>query len=500
MASNPLTTAASDKTHGYVTEITYPFNYYRELNPNTHALALTASGIAGRALGAPMVYIELGCGLGLSTLVHAAANPQAQFFGLDLNPDHINVARDIAATAGLANVTFLELAFEDMEAAGLPQFDTIAMHGVWSWINQFNRDVILRFIDRHLTTGGVVYSSYNAQPGYSAIMPLRELMMIGYRQADGSIADKVSAGLAFGQRIKSLNATYFRANPLLGQYLDDIMPLSPNYLAHEYFNADWWSFHFSQIVAQHEPLGLTFGGSARLLDHIDALNFTPGMREALGEITDSTARETLKDFFLNCQFRRDLFVRDATRLSNPKAMLMDVAMAAAVLPANVHRVAGTTMLGEIRPQADAALAVATALAEGPASTNALMKHPAAAGMEPDAVLEAVLTMAALGAAEPAMPASGLPARKVRTDRLNTVLWERSLTRDEVHATASPVTGGAVGLPRMEQLFLLARHRGVDATDLVVSAMPGENRTEVNAAYEAFVAARIPLLRNLGIGN
>jgi len=488
----------TDKTHGYVTEVTYPFNYYRELNPNIHCLSLAASGYQARALGEPFVYIELGCGLALGTLVHAAANPQAQFYALDLNPEHISIARSIAAAAGLTNLTFLELAFEDMEAAGLPQFDTIAMHGVWSWINQFNRDVILRFIERHLKPGGVVYSSYNTEPGYSAIMPLRELMMIGYRQANGGVPDKVGAGLAFGQRIKNLGANYFRANPLLTKYLDDIMPLSRNYLAHEYFNADWWAFHFADMARQHASVGLTYAGSARLMDNIDNLNFTPDMRAAINELRDPVDRETLKDFFLNCQFRRDLFARGLPRAADPVANVMNIPIAAAVLPGNVHRVVGTTMLGEVRPQADVALAVVTVLAEGPASAATLMKHPVVAQMSPGTVLDTLLTLAALGAAEPAMPVEGLAARKVRTDALNTVLWERSLARDEVHATASPVTGGAVGFGRLEQLFLLAHKRGVDAADMIVKAIPGQNAREVSEACEMFMTARLPLLRNLGI--
>jgi hypothetical protein len=98
-----------------------------------------------------------------------------------------------------------------------------------------------------------------------------------------------------------------------------------------------------------------------------------------------------------------------------------------------------------------------------------------------------------------MPAEGLAARKERTDKLNAILWERSLHRDEVHATASPVTGGAVGLPRTEQLFMLARHRGVDAAEMIADAIPGQDRNNIAAAYEAFVEMRVPLLQNLGIG-
>jgi hypothetical protein len=237
-----------------------------------------------------------------------------------------------------------------------------------------------------------------------------------------------------------------------------------------------------------------------VLDHLDALNFTDAMREELDQVTDAVDLETLKDFFLNTQFRRDLFVRDAERPTDRIATLLNVPLAAAVLPANVRHVAGSTALGEFRPRLDVMEAVTTVLAEGPASSIELMAHPAVNQMAPDVVLETLLQMAALGAADPAMPAANLAARKVHTDALNAALWARSLLRDEVHATASPVTGGGVGLPRMEQLFLLARHRDVDAVDMALGAMPGEKRSDVARAYDAFVTNRIPLLKNLGIGS
>ena len=494
-----MTAAKPDKTHGYVTEVTYPFNYYRELNPSIQAFALTAAGAKPPALDGGFTYIELGCGLGLSALVHAAANPRATFIATDINPEHIAVASGIAKEAGLENVQFRELAFEDMFDAGLPPFDFIAMHGVWSWINDFNRQTLLKFIDRFLKPGGALYSSYNAQPGYSAIMPLRELMMIGYARAAGPLPDKVGAGLDYGQRIKAVDAAYFRANPLIGKYLDDIMPLARNYLAHEYFNADWWSFYVSQIARDLAPLGLSFAASAYLMDGLDHLNFMPDMRAALAELDDPIQRETLKDFFVNRQFRRDLFVRDSARTADPTAAVDAVPFTAAVLPANVYRVAGATLLmGEVRPQADIATEIATAMLDGPRSVAALMARPAFAQFSAASVREALLTMAALGAAEPALPAATLPARKSRTARLNEVLWARALRGDEVSATASPVPGGAVGLSTAEQLFLLARARGEDAVKLVRQVMPEQNADAIANALAVFESARLPLLRNLGI--
>jgi hypothetical protein len=48
------------------------------------------------------------------------------------------------------------------------------LHGIWSWVSEDNRQIILDFIDRKLKPGGVLYLSYNTQPGWSAFMPLRD--------------------------------------------------------------------------------------------------------------------------------------------------------------------------------------------------------------------------------------------------------------------------------------------------------------------------------------
>jgi len=49
----------------------------------------------------------------------------------------------------------------------LPDFDYIALHGLWSWINDDNRAVIVDFIRRKVKVGGVVYISHNTLPGWA---------------------------------------------------------------------------------------------------------------------------------------------------------------------------------------------------------------------------------------------------------------------------------------------------------------------------------------------
>ena len=56
----------------------------------------------------------------------------------------------------------------------LPDFDFIGLHGIWSWISDENRAVIVDFIRRKLKVGGVLYISYNTQPGWAAIVLVKK--------------------------------------------------------------------------------------------------------------------------------------------------------------------------------------------------------------------------------------------------------------------------------------------------------------------------------------
>src|SRR5688500_7035703 len=123
---------ASNTAGGYITDIPYQFRYHRELNPAIHAFMIAGQGRSPTfQTHGPRTSIELGCGFGLSTLVHAAGNPAGRFIGVDFMPQHIAAAKAIAASAGLTNVEFLEVSFADLARQTLPDFDVIAAHGVW---------------------------------------------------------------------------------------------------------------------------------------------------------------------------------------------------------------------------------------------------------------------------------------------------------------------------------------------------------------------------------
>ena len=97
----------------------------------------------------------------------------------------------------------LRSALEELAARDdLPEFDIIALHGIWSWISDENRAVIVELARRKLAVGGMLYISYNCTPGWSPVLPLRHLLTLHAELAgsDGKgIAGRIDSALGFAQ-------------------------------------------------------------------------------------------------------------------------------------------------------------------------------------------------------------------------------------------------------------------------------------------------------------
>jgi SAM-dependent methyltransferase len=247
-------------TAGYVSGIDYIFGYYRELNPSLLRLACLSAGIAPPS-GERFTYLELGFGQGLSINIHAAAH-DGDFWGTDFNPTQAANARALAAASG-SNAILLNDSFAELAARpDLPEFDVIALHGIWSWISAEDRQIIIDVIRRKLKVGGIVYISYNSLPGSAPLMPLRHLMMLHAELAGSETAGiigNIDGALAFAQQVADAGAIYFQANTAAAERLKGIAGKDRHYLAHEYFNLHWDAMAFSDVARlldQAKPLSV----------------------------------------------------------------------------------------------------------------------------------------------------------------------------------------------------------------------------------------------------
>jgi hypothetical protein len=256
---------------------------------------------------------------------------------------------------------------------------------------------------------------------------------------------------------------------------------------------------------------LKFAAPAVALDQLLAYNLTAPQREVLGGISYDVLRETVRDYMLNQQFRRDLYSRGA-RLLTPLERLdrfNDLAVTLTVdaddIPFEVD--AG---LGKVGLREDIFRPVIEALAAGdgaPKRIGDLAELPEIMALPPGALIEAITVLVGASRAHPAQSPEDIEVAQPRCQRLNAHLIERSR-----------VSGDVTEATRFQQMFLAARARGLkkpedwarDAWSILqkqnqalmkdgqVLQTDEENLAELTAQAKALADKRLPLLQRLQV--
>jgi SAM-dependent methyltransferase len=453
----------SDWTLGYVADIGYTYGYYGELNPLRIKLAFANAGLVAPETGTAC---ELGFGQGVSANIHAAASITT-WYGTDFNPAQAGFAQEMAA-ASQAKLELHDQAFAEFcTRSDLPDFEFIGLHGIWSWISDENRGIIVDFIRRKLKVGGVLYISYNTLPGWAAFAPMRHLMT-EHAEVLGAhgrgIVSRIDGAIEFADRMLGLNPIYAQANPQVASRVTRLKDMSRHYLAHEYFNRDWHPMHFATMAQWMEPAKVQFACSANLLDHVDAINLTDEQQAFLNDIPDTNFRQSVRDFMVNQQFRRDYWVKGA-RVMTPLDRLEFTRQLRVVLttprdsvPNKIEGARGEAQLNE---------AVYGPLLELLAShlpqTVGELESALAGRVGFAQLLQAILVLGGSGHLHLAQASERLTQVKPSCDRLNRSLMQKARSSNDINYLASPMTGGAVSLDRVQQLFVLARLEGFQDT-------------------------------------
>lgn len=503
------------RAEGYVADTGYTHDFYRELTPTLQRFALLLRGIEAGGDSQRFKYCELGCGYGFSSLLLAAAHPDSEFHANDILPSHIGYIRKLARETGSTNAFFYDDSFEDFGKRTLPEFDVIVLHGVYSWISEENRRHILDFIARHLKVGGVVYISYNCHPGWSAVSPLRDLMMIFSGNPADPLLPRIDQALAKMQALLGTNNAYLQANPTLKKRFEDILQQPRSYIAHEYFTTDWTVFHHTEVAEDLRGAKADFTTTVQMLDHLNSFNLTPDQQKLLDDTPNTDQREVLHDFIVNRQFRRDLYTKGGQPIdiAERNERLANIRFVLSTMPADIPRTL-TTALGSYNVNPAIFEPMIEAFKRGPRSIRQLLQEPGTRDLTMAVLLETIVVLIAGNHLQPCLDVAGEPARSKRTAAFNTAIMLRAHTGNELAFLASPVTGGGFRINRFEQLFLLARQRKhADPPALVMECLLARNEglkrdgkllqtSDENLAYlrerhEDFLR-RLPLLQQLGI--
>ncbi len=311
--------AMSAWNQGYTTDVQYTSYFHAEIVPAHIAFAALTSGQRAPDLTGAFAYCELGSGQGVTLNATAAMHPEAQFWGFDFNPAQIANAARLAERAGLANVHFRDWSFAQAleNEAQLPRFDVITLHGILSWVSPENRAEIVRFIDRTLKPGGMVYASYNTQPGWAQMAPFRRLAREHYLRHPRRSDLHVPAILSFADAFTEIGAAYFKANPVVPKRLEGMRKQAAAYLAHEFLNTHWEAFYVTDVAREMAAARLDYMTSATLIENVPAASLPPGVSAMLAQHMpdDRLWQELAKDFACNKMFRRDLYARGLNPLS-----------------------------------------------------------------------------------------------------------------------------------------------------------------------------------------
>jgi SAM-dependent methyltransferase len=493
-------------------DILYPSGFYSYQTPVMLDYVAAINGIAPPvAQGTPFTYLDLGCGDGFTIVLLAAIYPHCRFIGVDVNPGHIAVGSALAEAGGIDNVRFVEGGFEAWQSFDLPDCDYIAMHGVYAWISEAARAAVLALIAARLKPGGLLYVSYNANPGWASAAPLRQFFLDYTQGMTGDPVANVAATIRQLKELRDKGAGYFAQNPAASGVLDEMAAKDLRYVAHEIYSPHWSPLPFSAVARQMRGAGLTFAGSADLARNYPRPSVKAAFLPLLLKTRDRERAELYRDYLSNTFFRRDVYVKAVVDAPRATSHLLEAFAFGSKLP--------FTELGRAIPLPDGELPLADEpfeslrrlLADRAQTIAGLRAQPLLAARTTEELGQA-LELLVLGNQITPFKAPSEPGATPRdwtvTLPLNRHLLAAPVGNEAYLLLISPVIGSAVPVMRGEAVVLLAiaaagRDGAVDWSWEYVAArqawlsVKGVAATQRDAHRAAFAHHRAALAPRLG---
>jgi len=228
----------------------------------------------------------------------------------------------------------------------------------------------------------------------------------------------------------------------------------------------------------------------------------------------------VRDYFVNQQFRRDVFIKGARRLSAFEIMetLQSTTFALMADPTEIPMKV-KTVLGEATLQDSVYKPIIEKLAENgfaPKKLGEISRDSKLQSLKFGDLAQALMVLIGAGHVHPTQQ----PSKEVRSHcrALNQYIFECARGRGEIGWLASPLTGGGVTLNRVQQLFVLAMSSGKKTVSdqaqyawQIIGPQGGrlmrdgkqlesadDNLAELNQQAMAFSEKRIPILKALGV--
>lgn len=322
-----ISTPAGD---GYVTSMTYMRDFLRYQSPVLLSFAAAWNGNSAPDFSQPFNYLDLGCGEGVTTVLLAAAYPHATFVGVDVNEEHIQNARDLAAQAGLTNLTFVAATFDAFRKDCTLDFNYIAAHGVYSWVSKTVAQSLIDAVDTLLAPAGLFYFCHYVHPGAGKMETLFYLLSELRGAYPDDIEADIKSAVKQAQMLDKQGYPLFKRYPSLRGDLEELLERDSRYLVHEFCNDHFNPRFFHEVVKTMGSIGLEFSGSP-ILERSSGLNLlTAGHQEGLSNLSGA-ALQSRASILSHELFRWDVFQRKNSSLDQ-QIKFDDFSIASTVFP------------------------------------------------------------------------------------------------------------------------------------------------------------------------
>jgi SAM-dependent methyltransferase len=503
----------ADGHHGYNASTSYPSYFFREMGADWLDLCIRIQGFEANRTGPYYRYLDLGCGQGFHLCLLAAANPQAEFVGIDFDPGYIAHGEALAAAGGLKNIAFVQADFLDLAGTwptDLGLFDYVVLQGILSWISPELRSAAIQCVAHASKPGTAAAFGYNTPPGWLGAVPLQHVAHELAQELDDDAALETS--IAMFRRLKGANAQLFSQMSRFRDQLEQLTVQPRGYLAHELLTDHWTPLWGSGVTRSLGQVGFTYAGSATIAEALlpDALPAEMGA-VVLG-ITDDLLRRDVQDIVLMKQFRRDIFCRDPRRADTTE-IAIDTPIYLISAPPEGAPVKFNTTIGGLTVDYAAVADIIAALADGPKPAGALMALEDPARPHTRSILLSMIDgqMLTVGSAN--------PGRAKIAQRFNAAVARGVAEGRAYYYVAAAALGSALRVTDLDLLFLDAwlsadgdrdeaalaegvadrlkslgqelKFRGEPITDQ-------ELRSHVARLATVFVDQRLPQWRTLGV--
>lgn len=261
---------------------------------------------------------------------------------------------------------------------------------------------------------------------------------------------------------------------------------------------------------------LDYASQGQLSDNVDSAVLAPEALKHMAEIPDQIMRETLRDYYLNTQFRRDIYTRGAPTCP-PAAQTSALREQRWVLasPRSDVTLKIKTAGGEITLDEKSFQPVLDRLALGDASTDELFALPGMANVGLNRLLQGLILLASIGNIHPVTPALARKPDGATALRFNELLTSAPPEGSAIFVV-SPLTGQSVArndVSVTQSRLYTAGHQEPNALALAFAEdlkqrghrvqkngkpveSDGAQSVILQGIAEKFISQEIPMLKNL----